>query len=265
MALAPALKKILRPLIRLLIHFQVSFPQLSEIIKSVYVEVAERDFTMQGHKQTDSRISLVTGVHRKDVRRLRNMTEVSPDISNPAVGAKLVSAWLENKPFCEKKGSPSVLYIRERYGSPAFDQLVTQVSKQDLRPKAVLEEWLLVGIVELVGDRQIKLCSDAYIPQQSTEEKCYFFGRNIADHLASSVHNLSSDEAPFFDRHVFYNHLSPDSISELAELTSKEGMSVLKLLNRKAKQLQVKDRGKSEATHRFNVGIFYYEVDEDDQ
>ena len=44
---------------------------------------------------TDSRISLLTGVHRKDVRRLRNTSDPAASTlpENITFGAQLVNAW----------------------------------------------------------------------------------------------------------------------------------------------------------------------------
>lgn len=261
-SLLQAVKKLLRPLVKLLIHFQISFPQLAELLKSIYVEVAEADFGNDLKQPTDSSISILTGIHRKDVRRLRRSEMSLEEQQNPAVGAKIVSVWLEQPPFCANKGEPRPLFLRARQGSPSFEDLVTQVSKQDLRPKAVLNEWLQSGIVYLNEEEKICLANEAYIPEESLNEKCYFFGRNMADHIASSAHNLTGQKPYFFDRHVFYNHLTKESVAKLESATQQKGMTLLKELNRKAKQLQDKDCKHSDATYRFNVGIFYYEEKE---
>src|SRR4028118_1391499 len=65
------LARLLRPLVRLLIRNGITFPAVTELLRELYVNVAEHDFTLPGKDQTDSRVSLLTGVHRKEVRRLR--------------------------------------------------------------------------------------------------------------------------------------------------------------------------------------------------
>src|SRR6478609_12063294 len=70
--LVSALRRLLRPIIRLAIHYGLTFPSLAELLKSVYVEVADEEFQIDGKVQTDSRVSMLTGVHRKDVKRLRS-------------------------------------------------------------------------------------------------------------------------------------------------------------------------------------------------
>ena len=70
-ALVKALRQALRPLLHVMLARGITLPYLAELIKSLLVEVAERDFQLDGKPVTDSRISLLSGVHRKDVNRLR--------------------------------------------------------------------------------------------------------------------------------------------------------------------------------------------------
>ena len=70
-ALLGPLRRLMRPLIRLLIRSGVGFPAFAELARGLYVEVAGQDLLADPTERTDSRISLMTGVHRKELRRLR--------------------------------------------------------------------------------------------------------------------------------------------------------------------------------------------------
>ena len=70
-AFGRVVRGLLRPLIRAMIAQGVTAPALYRIIKRLYVEVAEQDFQLASERQTDSRISMLTGVHRRDVREFR--------------------------------------------------------------------------------------------------------------------------------------------------------------------------------------------------
>ena len=75
--IAAAVKRVLRPIIKLMLANQLTYTFAIDLLKTLYVEIAEHDFALDGKPQTDSRISLISGVHRKDVRRLR---EHLPDV-----------------------------------------------------------------------------------------------------------------------------------------------------------------------------------------
>jgi len=70
--LVAALRRVLRPLIRLLLSYGIRYQTFCDLAKSTYIQVAEEEFKLDNKAQTDSRISLLTGVHRRDVNRLRN-------------------------------------------------------------------------------------------------------------------------------------------------------------------------------------------------
>ena len=70
-SLIAAVRRLLRPLVKLLLNYSVQYPALTSLLKQTYVEVATA-MPVEGKIQTDSRVSLLTGIHRLDVKRLRN-------------------------------------------------------------------------------------------------------------------------------------------------------------------------------------------------
>lgn len=66
-----ALKRVVAKLVRLAITFGVTYPIFEDLLKRSYVEVSSKGFKLQGKEQTDSRITLLTGLNRRDVRQIR--------------------------------------------------------------------------------------------------------------------------------------------------------------------------------------------------
>ena len=52
------------------------------------------------------------------------------------------------------------------------------------------------------------------MPRQGFDELAFYFGRNLAEHIAASAHNLAGEEAPLLERAVYYDGLTPDSVEE---------------------------------------------------
>ena len=262
-ALIEALRHLLRPLIRLLLVNGITYPYLSNLLKSLYVEVAREEFVLHGKPQTDSRISLLSGVHRKDVKRLG---EESPEeqVTPPTVslGAKLVAVWTSNAMYLDEHGRslPLPRQVSEG-GAKSFEGLVSSVSK-DIRSRVILDEWLRIGIAHLDESDRVCLNTDAFIPENGYNEKAYFFGQNLHDHIAAGAHNLLGQKPSFLDRSVYYDNLTPESVAEVAEMSKKLGMQSLVAVNKRAKVLQEKDAGKSSANLRINFGVYYFETEE---
>ena len=140
-----ALKLLLRPLLRGLISHGVALPNLNALLKQVYVEAAE-DFRIANKKLTDSRVSLLTGVHRKDVRRIRDEERDELLLSNQAsIGVGVVALWTGDSRYLADDGKPAPL---ERTGPKSCDELVKSVNR-DMRPKTVLVDWHRRAIWEI--------------------------------------------------------------------------------------------------------------------
>ncbi len=254
-----AVKRLLRPLVRLLITKGMGLPNLVELLKEVYVEVALSEFPTEGKKQSDSSVSILTGVHRKDVKRLRSKKDKGPQAPRSlSLHALLISRWVGAKETVDKKGRPIPLPRQaESPGAPSFDSLVAGVST-DVRPRAVLDEWLRLGIASLDKEERVVLNQLAFVPQKGLEEKAFYFGRNIHDHVAAASHNLLGEGNPQLERSVHYSALTPESAALLAEAAERAGMEALLDINRKALELSAQDKGKENATRRINFGLYFY-------
>ena len=263
LSLVMALKRLLRPLVRLLLSFSVQYPYLANLLKLIYVEVATREFPLEDRPQSDSRISLLTGIHRQDVKRLRG--EMMSDAPPPPVvslGAQLVSRWLGEAAYLDAKGRPKPLPRLATHGGDAsFERLVQTVNK-DIRPRVVLDEWLRLGVAELDKQDRVVLRTESFVPAHGVEEKLFYFGKVIHDHLAASEHNLTSGQPPLLDRCVYFDQLSEQSAEQLADYARSLAGEAMQALNRRALELQQADAAKPEATNRINFGLYFYRADE---
>jgi hypothetical protein len=258
-ALMGAVKQLLRPLVRLLIAKGVGLPLLMGLLKEVYVSVADQEFPVGGKKQTDSRISILTGVHRKDVKRLRTTEEAEP-VTPKAIGLGplLVAKWVGSKATTDAEGRPLALPRQaEKPGAPSFDSLVESVSK-DVRPRAVLDEWVRLGVARLDKDGRVVLNRNAFIPEKGFDEKAFYLGRNLHDHMAAASHNLLASDNPLLERSVHYSNLTAESAATLAEAAERTGMRALLALNQMGLELSAKDKGNPEATKRVNFGLYFF-------
>jgi len=259
-ALISAIKKLLRPLVRVLIAKGLGLPSLIELMKEIYVGVAEQEFPTNGKKQTDSRISVLTGVHRKDVKRLRTIKPeefVAP--RSIGLGPLVVARWLSNPATIDAQGQPLALPRQaESAGGACFDALVEGVSK-DIRPRALLDEWVRLGVARLDAQGRVVLNKSAFVPEKGFDEKAFYLGRNVHDHLAVAGNNLLGVGNPALERSVHYTGLTEESAKAVMEAAERLGMQSLLAVNRLALELAEKDNGKPDARRRLNFGLYLYD------
>ncbi len=263
-ALLRALQRLLKPLVRVLIAHGITFPVLTRLLKEVYVDVAERDFPVPGKPQTDSRINLLTGIHRKDVKTLRNRERAAE--APPAVvsrNARMIAIWTGAPDYLDERGRPRPLpRNRPGDGGPSFEALVAAVSK-DIRSRAVLDEWQRQKLVRIDDDGLVHLNTEAFVPREDFDDLAYYFGRNLRDHIAASGHNLLGQAPPMLERAVYYDKLRPQSVRQLAEEARALGGKALVELNRRAFELAERDEGAEDATERMTFGVYFYATSRD--
>jgi Family of unknown function (DUF6502) len=248
------LARLLRPLVRLCIRSGMTFPALAQLLRELFVNVAEHDFALEGKEQTDSRVSLLTGIHRKEVARLRGAG--APVHEAPATLSRtsaIMARWLAAPEFTDSKGYPLPLPRVAEGDDPSFEALVASITK-DVRPRAVLDEWLDRKLVAVNAKDEVVLLDTAFVPSGDDDRKWYYLGRNLHDHIAAAAENVSATPR-FLERAVHYDGLSPKLAERLEKRSRELAMDALKAANREANRAVAKDKG---GKHRWNFGIYIY-------
>jgi Family of unknown function (DUF6502) len=232
------------------------------------VEVAVDDILTDPKARTDSRISLLTGVHRKEIRRLRELpADVAagvPDVVT--LGSQIIARWVGTPLFTDEAGHPrSLVRVRQDAAGaePSFEALVESVTS-DVRPRAVLDDLLGHGVVSLDSDDRVQLNTVAFIPRAGGEEQLFYFARNLHDHVAAAVANISASDAPrFLDRSVHYDRLTSAQAKELEDYARAAAMRVLVDVNRRALEMtETMPEADDLAPRRINLGIYLFDDDD---
>jgi hypothetical protein len=262
-------RRLLRPLVRLLIRRGVTFPALADVVRSLYVEVAAHELLTEPRARTDSRISLLTGVHRKEIRRWRSEPRETDSV--PVVitlTSQIIARWLRDAEYVDAGGQPRPLSrLARAEGGASFESLVQSVTS-DVRPRAVLDDWLNHGIVTVNAADQVVLDTAAFVPKPGSAEQLFYFGRNLHDHLSAATANvLAEGPAPFLERAAHYDNLSPETATRLEAMGRDAALRLLTEFNREALDLlDSNDRELEKAPktprRRLNLGLYLF-VDDD--
>jgi hypothetical protein len=262
-ALRRALLTLLRPLTKLALQRGLACGEMVALVKQAYVDAARRDFVVEGRKQTASRISLLTGLTRKEVARL--LTESGPadswrDRARVNRAARVLSAWAQDMDFVDGRGAAASLPFEADDG-PSFSALVKRHGA-DVTPRAVLDELTRVGAVGRLKDGRIRPLGRAYIPQADESEKLAILGTDVADLVSSIDHNITRTEIePFYQQKVAYDNLPAEFLPKLRGLVRRDAQ---KLLVRLDSLMAKHDRdveidAESPGGNRAMIGIYYFE------
>lgn len=261
-ALHAALRRVLLPLVRLMLARGVNYNVIAEMLKRLFVEVADKEFRLDTKRQTDSRVSLLTGVHRKDVKRLRRgpieaIKKAAPEIS---LGAQIIAAWNANPAYVDEEGVPKPLArFAQDGGELSFEALVRSIST-DIHPRAVLDEWLRRGIAEINERNEVSLKAEAFIPEEGYAEKMFYLGHDLHDHAAATVNNVLGSSAPMLERCVHYDGLDAEAVAKLKDFATRQGMRALRAVNTRAAEALAATREQAPANPaRLTFGVYFYD------
>jgi hypothetical protein len=251
-----AVRKLMRPLVRILLRNGVAYGALADAIRKCYVDVAFEDFAPEEKKQTVSRVSALTGLTRKEVKRLHELEgedyEASQERYSRAV--RVISGWMNDRRFLDVKGKPAVLSLEK--GNKSFAVLVRDYSG-DIPVRAMLAMLEEAGSVSNTKDN-VRLVRHAYVPAGDDQEKIRILGTDVSELIATIDHNLTAaPEQLLFQRKVAYEAINPDSLVKLKKLSFARAQSLLERLDREyAKHEQTEDAGEGVS---ISLGIYYNE------
>ena len=260
--LTTAILRLLRPLVRLLLRHGISYGAFADLAKAVYVDVADKEFSVEGKKQTASRISIVTGLSRKEVARVQAIEtrEDEAVMQQYNRAARVISGWVRDQQFHKQENEPADLMLEG--DDKSFASLV-KIYSGDMPSRAILDELLRVKAVELI-DNKVRLLTHAYIPAEGESEKLHILGTDVALLINTIDHNISNKTEPaYFQRKVAYDNLPEEGLAQLRNMSQEKAQALLEHID---KYLATQDRdsnpeSKGTGCKRAGLGIYYFEED----
>ena len=182
-----AFRRVLRPLIRILVRSNVRYDEFLELVRGVYVETALRDGLGDDTKLTRAKVSISTGVPRRDVDRFIDNDGALPPAPKTLtrILAEILNVWHTDPQFVGPYGIPLELEVRSQK-SRSFGELVSSVDSS-VNPGVVLEELVRLRTVVWSGDTHVRTVSRVFIPvEEMSAAQLEFFG-NALTRLASTL------------------------------------------------------------------------------
>jgi hypothetical protein len=240
-AISAAVTNILRPLVRLLLRNGIPYRTFSDIAKRVYVDVATEEFSIPGRKQSKSRVSILTGLSRKEVLRVRRLPG-SDDLGAGARynrAARVIAGWVRDRRFRDASGNPRELPFE---GSSASFRHLVKTYSGDAPARAVLDELLRV-------------------PKTGEIDKIGILGIDASDLIATIDHNIRQPGTPFFQRKVCYDNLPLEALPELKKKAADRAQALLESMDRwiSARDRDVNPRVPGTGRKRAGIGIYYFQ------
>jgi Family of unknown function (DUF6502) len=210
-AVHSALERILEPLVAWLLEAGVGVGDLQPLIKTAYVRVARaraRNAGIEYTKPNASRISIVTGLTRRDVASILEADAACPTHDRGRQRAqRVLSGWWNDMAFQDPTGMPAILPLRG--AKKSFTALVSRFSGERGQVGPILAELLRVKAVRRLRDGRFQAVSRTYATMRWDPDGVIAFGEQLAEHCSTLLHNLQSPRNARLVRRVLNSRLNP--------------------------------------------------------
>lgn len=244
---------LVEPLAALALREGMQLPALIDALKLALVRTAGREPAV-----SDSRIAVMTGVHRKDVRRIR-----SQGVPNAPRGASIAmqvfARWRSDPRYLTSRGQPRQLPRQASGGDsdmPSFESLAGAVTR-DVHPRAVLDELLRLAIAQTRPGDRVQLVRTAFVPVSDDQAMVALAAANLGDHAAAIAANLADSGPRFLEQAIFSDEFSSESAKIFNQRSLQAWEQVFMTMMPLARALFEADRNANAVRgHRVRLGMY---------
>ena len=211
------LQVLLLPVVRFGVRHSVKVQDAIELVKILYLQVASEEIQKHSGEANISRLSALTGLHRRDVVRIFRYGETKQQ--GVGVTYRVIGRWQSDRRFTSQSGKPRVLSTEGPDSD--FRRLMDSVAT-DLKPGTVLFELERTGAVERVK-HGVRLRVQAFEVHQDPIEGFRMLADDTDDLLHSVEDNLLAPSG-FSHLHgkTVYDNLPAHTRPEISEWLIRE-------------------------------------------
>jgi len=254
---------VLRPVVRILLRYGIGYREFLEVLKMTYVDIASSDFGIRGRPTNISRIAVMTGLTRKEVRRLRDELDGGRDrISVKTTPlADVLHHWHAQDEFTNSSGQPLTIPFNGDVAS--FASLVRKFGG-DIPAGAMRTEMKRVGAVRENDDGSLTLLDRSFQASKDHDTLITTLVHAVYPILSNTVHNTDperSDES-WANKVVHTRLVRPDENGRLRRIATdrivdfSESMDDTFMAYESSESIQENSQSENRT---LAVGVFYFE------
>lgn len=252
------------PVARFLLRSGMGFREFSEVAKLAFVEVASRDYGIRGRPTNISRVAVMTGLTRKEVKRVRdklqNASSNTSDLKR-SPGSQILHYWYHDPDFLTVDGKPKRLAFHA--DDVSFVELVHRYGG-DIPPGALRTELKRIGAVKEDNDGTLTVLQKNFTPANLDEKLVNSIAISLRA-LASTVafnSNPNRQGLGRIERIVVTDRLNKKKLNKFREQAYKKVTKVTERLDDWLSEYELGPANQEGAVGpQVGIGVFYFEDD----
>ena len=247
---------LLRPIASILMRSGMTWKEFSDLSKAVFVSVATDEFGVRGRPTNVSRVSILTGISRKEVKRQRDLlAEDVPAISSKTTDAtRLLSGWHQDPDYLDGEGN--ALPLPPSGPVPSFESLF-EAYGGDTPEQTLLKELKSAGSVEEDGAGRLVAKRRYHMPAALDLGLLRFFGTNLYDHAETLRNNLAGNgSAKRLEGFAVDEHIDPAAVAEFQAFVDQRGQHFLEEIDAWLATHRVEPNDSKTRPVRLGLGVY---------
>jgi len=254
-----ACQTLLRPLALILMRSGMTWREFSEISKGVFVSVATEQFGVRGRPTNVSRVSILTGISRKEVKNQRELALANtvPGSSKTTDATRLLSGWHQDKDFLDDSGQP--LPLAPSGDAPNFAALFS-IYGGDTPEQTLTKELLSADSMIVDEDGRFVAQRRYHMPGNLDVGNLRFFGVNLHDHAETLSNNLAGEGvAKRLEGFAVDDRVHPDAVEEFRAFVDQKGQQLLEEIDGWLNSHRVDTNDTNTSPVRLGLGVYAIE------
>lgn len=256
-----ACRILLRPVTSMLLRVGMTWKEFADLSKSLFVQAATEEFGIRGRPTNVSRVSILTGISRKEVKRQRDLLAANePAVKGKTTDAtRLLSGWFQDSDYLDEKSAPKLL--KQTGPKPSFESLCASYGG-DIAMPTMLKELIKTKAVQKTSSGRLKVLSRYYQPVVRDDEMLHYGVKRISDLTETINNNIfpAKKHIPRFEGYADNDRISASAIPAFRKFLDQRGQEFLEEIDDWLAQHATDDA--DETTDFVRIGIGLYSIED---
>jgi len=204
--LLTAYRRLLKPLVRVLVRNGVTYEEFSETAKLAFLDAAKRRASSESDTPLPEQLAAISGISVEEIDQIARKSEASPEELDSKLDqmVRILHGWHTDAEFTGPYGIPLELQFSQSSEKLSFSMLIERYG-DGVSAQEALTHLLSVNALKETEPGWFKVLVRSYQSEGDSPENLAAMTDSIQNYVNVLDHNIQEKDARkrFFERHVY--------------------------------------------------------------